>query len=376
MPMTPPASLPPERPSPERPDVVVVGLSARALAAAARRAGRRPAAIDLFADADTQQLASPCIRTNLDSDALLKALARPDLQNLPLVYGTGFEDNPSLLARIAEDRPLLGNSPAGVARVKDPFAFADLLERLGIPHPPVTDRLTGPTDGYLLKRIGGSGGGHITAAFSGRAPPGCYFQRQVDGAPVSVLFLGDGERAVVIGFSRQWPSPAPGRPYRYGGVAAPLRLPESCGAALCGMVARLTEALGLVGLNSADFLLAGSTIHLLEINPRPGASLDVFDREPLPPLFGLHVDACAGRGLPLHLPALRGYWAAMIHYAAATIHLDTPIRWPSWTADRPTTPARIEGGQPVMTVQASGGGMAAARRLAERRRRHLMENML
>lgn len=359
----------------ERPDVIVAAVSARALAAAARRAGRRPAAIDLFGDEDTRRFAAPCVRLpsamlRMDAGALLDALARPDLREVPLVYGSGFEDAPPLLARIAEDRTVAGNPADLVARVKDPFAFAALLDRLGIPHPPVARALAGPADGYLLKRIGGSGGSHVAVAAGAVAPPGWYFQRRVGGAPVSVLFLADGRRSIIVGISRQWASPAAGTPYRYGGGAAPLRLPRTLNGSLCGMVTRLVEALGLVGLNSADFLVAGPAVHLLEVNPRPGASLDVFDRPPMPPLFGLHLEACAGR-LPKRLPTLWGCRAAVVHYATDPIDIGEHVRWPDWTADRPAVPARIDGGQPVVTVLADGNGVGSARRMAERRCRQL-----
>ncbi|HEY0837020.1 MAG TPA: ATP-grasp domain-containing protein, partial [Azospirillum sp.] len=349
-------------------------------AAAAVRAGRRPAAVDLFGDDDTRRLAAPCIRLpsttglRLDADALLDALARPDLRGVPLVYGSGFEDEPALLARIAADRPMPGNPADVVARVKDPFAFAALLDRLGIPHPEVARALDGPAGGHLLKRIGGSGGAHITAAATGTAPPGWYLQRRVGGHPVSILFLADGRRAVIVGLSRQWAAPTPGAPYRYGGAAGPLRVPVRLDEPLSGMVARLTAALGLVGLNSADLLVEGSAIHLLEVNPRPGASLDVFDREPMPPLFGLHLDACAGH-LPERLPAFRGCRAAVVHYADRPTRIDAAVRWPDWTADRPTAPARIAAGEPVCTVLADGAGVGSARRRVEQRRRHLAASL-
>lgn len=370
----PPASLPAERP-----DVVVAALSARALAAAARRMGLRPAAIDLFGDRDTRLLADPCVRLpsaamRIDGDALLETLGRPELRGVPLVYGSGFEDDPQLLARIAEDRPVLGNPAKLVAEVKDPFAFAALLGRLSIPHPPVAQTLPGPGDGYLLKRIGGSGGSHVALATSTVAPPGWYFQRRVRGTPVSVLFLGDGRRAMTVGFSRHWASPSACAPYRYGGVAAPLLLPRTLSGPLSAMVARLVEALGLVGLNNADFLVAGPVIHLLEVNPRPGASLDVFDRQPMPPLFGLHLDACAGR-LPERLPSLRGCRAAVVHYAAGPISIGEDVRWPDWAADLPPVQAHIEEGQPVVTVLAEGVTVAAARHEAERRRRQLAASL-
>ncbi|PWC71006.1 ATP-grasp domain-containing protein [Azospirillum sp. TSH58] len=374
MPTTPPARSPAD-PVAEGPDIVVAALSARALAAAARRAGRRPASVDLFADLDTGQIAGPCLRLpsgalRLEPAPLRDALARADLRGLPLVYGAGFEDDPALLARLAEERPLLGNRPEVVARVKDPFRFAATLARLGIPHPSVAPAWDGSPGDHLLKRIGGSGGAHITPASTAEAKPGCYVQRRVAGHALSVLFLADGDRAVIVGLSRQWTAPTATSPYRYGGAAGPWRCPERWTRTLPATISRLAAAFELVGLNSADFLVTGSAPQLLEINPRPGATLDVFDRPPMPPLLGLHLDACAGR-LPGRLPVLTGCRAAAVLYADSPTRIEADRRWPVWTADRPAAPAAIGRGEPICTVFGDGPSAGAARRHAERRQREL-----
>ncbi|WP_247889764.1 ATP-grasp domain-containing protein [Azospirillum brasilense] len=374
MPTTQPARSPAESVA-EGPDIVVAALSARALAAAARRAGRRPAAIDLFGDLDTGQLAGPCLRLpakglRLESATLRDALARADLRGLPLVYGAGFEDDPALLAHLAEDRPLMGNRPEVVARVKDPFRFAATLHRLGIPHPPVALTVNGSPDSHLLKRIGGSGGAHVIPASLAEAKPGWYIQRRVAGHALSVLFLADGDRAVIVGLSRQWTAPTAASPYRYGGAAGPWRCPERWTRTLPAMIDRLVAAFKLLGLNSADFLVTGPDLHLLEINPRPGATLDVFDRPPMPPLLGLHLDACARR-LPDRLPVLSGCRAATVLYADAATRIEAGRRWPAWTADRPVGPVTIGPDEPVCTVFGEGPSATAARRHAERRQREL-----
>lgn len=366
------------------PDVVVIALSARALAAAARRAGRRPAAIDLFADDDTKALARPCLRLpyddmRFDPAGLAEALERPELRGLPLVYGAGFEDTPETLADLARTRPLLGNDAARVARVKDPFAFADELARLGIPHPEVSPTLPGRPERYVLKRRGGSGGGHVGAVPPATrpgtgAPAGWYFQRRAGGVPVSVLALGDGRRAVVVGLSRQWPAPTPEHPHRFGGAAGPMRATRRLGARLAEMADRLCAAFGLVGLISADVLVAGDGVTLIEVNPRPGATLDVFDRPPLPPLFALHLDACAGR-LPDAMPAPWRCRAALVHYATRPVAVPHGFAWPEWTADRTPGPARVAAGAPLCTVLADGPGVAAARRQAEQRQRRLAADL-
>ncbi|WP_247893324.1 ATP-grasp domain-containing protein [Azospirillum endophyticum] len=358
------------------PEMVVVALSARALAASACRGGRRVVAFDLFADADTAAMAHSCLalpspRLSIPGAALRRALAVPELHRLPLVYGAGFEDHPDLLAALALDRPVIGNGAETVKRLKTPMVFAALLARLGIPHPEIAASPPADPGGWLIKRAGASGGAHIRPAAS-RLPAGHYAQRRMAGRPVSLLFLADGRRAMPVGFSRQWVAPAAGQPYRYGGAVGPLP-PSLCGATGAAMIvaaSRITAAVGLVGLNSADFLAGPAGWCLLEINPRPGATLDLFDRPPMPSLLDLHLAACAGE-LAAELPPLAGCRAAMVVYASAPVPLPDRLRWPDWTADRPRTPALIPAGAPLCTVIADGPDMLEARRLAGRRARGL-----
>ena len=63
-------------------------------------------------------------------------------------------------------------------------------------------------------------------------------------------------------------------------------------------------ALGLVGLVAFDFLLVGDAPILIEVNPRPGATLDVFD-DAGGALFRAHVDACGGKIAALPAPPRR-----------------------------------------------------------------------
>lgn len=356
------------------PEFVVVALSARALVASARRDGLSVAAVDLFADTDTAAMADPCLtlpsrQLRIPAAALRRVLAAPDLSRLPIVYGAGFEDRPELLRALARGRPVIGNRAETVARLKDPFAFADLLAQLGIPHPEVASAPPADAGGWLMKRAGASGGAHIRPA-SSRLPAGYYAQRRRAGRPVSLLFLADGRRVLPVGFSRQWVAPAPGNPYRYGGAVGPLPASGGTAAAMIDAVSRIAAAVGLVGLNSADFLAGPAGWCLLEINPRPGATLDLFDRSPMPSLFGLHLAACTGT-LPAELPPLTGCRAAMVVYGTSPILLQDGLRWPDWTADRPRTPACIPAGAPLCTVIADGPDMKEARRLAGRRAREL-----
>jgi predicted ATP-grasp superfamily ATP-dependent carboligase len=109
-------------------------------------------------------------------------------------------------------------------------------------------------------------------------------------------------------------------------------------------------ALGLVGLVAFDFLLVGDAPILIEVNPRPGATLDVFD-DAGGALFRAHIDACGGKIAALPTPP--GARAAAILYAdPGPLPIDA-VRWPEWTADRPPPGTRVPRYRPIATVFAA-----------------------
>jgi predicted ATP-grasp superfamily ATP-dependent carboligase len=180
-----------------------------------------------------------------------------------------------------------------------------------------------------------------------------------------VQFLANGRRAVVLGFSTQWSSPTRARPFRYGGAVQPAALASRTADPLAQAVERLTQAIPLIGLNSADFLVDRDEFRLLEINPRPGATLDIF--EPAAgSLFALHIAACEGE-LSAAPPRMDGARAAAIVYAERAIASFPALRWPDWTADRPRPGTAIKIGEPLCTVSATASTATAAKALANER---------
>jgi predicted ATP-grasp superfamily ATP-dependent carboligase len=358
--------------------ILIAAASGRALAASARRGGFVPLVADYFGDQDTLDAAQMHVRLEdslahgMEADALLAALARLAAGETPagLVWGTGFEDRPHLLAEISRRWRLIGNTPETVTAVKEPLRLATLCRDCGIPHPETS--WTPPTnpDGWLAKRQGGAGGSHIVPAIDYReAKAGIYFQQGVTGTPVSALFLADGQHARVLGFSTQWVSPTIRQPFRYGGAVRPAGLAAKTESALARAVARIASAVPLVGLNSADFLVDGQDFQLLEINPRPGATLDIFEPDH-GSLFAMHVAACVG-DLPDRVPAYAEAAASAIVYADRDIGTSTRD-WPAWTADRPQAEISIRAGEPYCTVLARAPTAAEAKRLVERRQHAIL----
>ncbi len=344
--------------------VLIVALSARALAVSARAAGWRPLAIDCFADLDLREAAEEWLQVPVTADwrfpecALLAAANRiaPDL--VPLVYGSGFERAAGLLGRLARGRPLLGTGPAWLESAKQPLRFAEACRRLALPHPET--RLEPPTDpeGWLRKRRGGSGGGHVQPA---RLPSkglenGFYYQRRVAGRPVSVLVVGDGRRARALGTAAQ--RMAPGRGFRFSGCVVPAGLPDNVVGRLTDAAEAIAAAFHLRGLGSVDMLWQNDgNFWVLELNPRPTACLDAYERAHDRSLFAIHVEAC--RGHLGELPPLRRHAASEILFAEQAVRIPERFDWPAACRDRSPPGSVIPRHGPICTLVVDGGDRRA-----------------
>jgi len=207
-----------------------------------------PLVADFFADVDTQQAAHACHKLDGDiargtqweslSPALAALAAESPSPLLGLVYGSGFEDRPDLLTRIAKRWRVLGNDAATIERLKDPESFFAALHRLGVAHPLTVSGPVARVEGgaWLVKRTGGAGGSHIGVDAAARARGNVYYQERVDGHAVSALFVANGEKARVLGFSEQWTAPCKRSPWRYGGAVRPARLAAAAKEAMVAAV--------------------------------------------------------------------------------------------------------------------------------------------
>lgn len=359
--------------------ILIATQAGRALAQAARRAGLRPCVADLFGDSDTLEAAeayrplpgrfgtTPCAAETLAAlDDLAAAAGRP----IGLVLGSGFEDAPELVANLACRHRLLGAAAETIVSLKNPAAFAALCARLDVPHPAVSRAAPDDPSRWLLKRVGGSGGSHIRAATRSPAPPDHYFQARVPGRAHALNVLADGRTVQILAVTEQWCAPTPIRPFRYGGALVrsatePPALPEGLVAAIADAAARIVAATGLVGLASADVLVDGSDWWLMEINPRPGATLDILDRRAVP-LLEAHIAACLGAMPGLGAPPV-GAAAAQICYADRELAPVPDHDWPDCVRDRPRPGSVVRRDAPLCTVLAEGADRVEALDLLESR---------
>lgn len=358
------------------PTLVVAALSARLLAYSARRAGWDVVALDLFGDVDTHAVARAWfpigdpLALRIERERFLAGLEAASHQAdcFGWIAGAGFEPQPELLDAGAGVLPLLGNARATVERVRDPRTFFAVLSELAIPHPET--RLDPPADprGWLIKDFAASGGWHIHRADTGARAQGAhvYFQRETGGRSMSVLFVGTGERGRAIAINELLVRAHGARPHIYHGAMGPVvDLPPQLANGLSETVDALVRRFALRGLGSLDFLLDADGFNVLEINPRPPATLALYDAATQAGLLKVHVDACAGTLPPwsIWLDAPRASGEAIV-FATHAIRV-TPPHVQGLLAlrchDVPQPGSRIPAGAPLCSVAATGADLDAVR---------------
>jgi predicted ATP-grasp superfamily ATP-dependent carboligase len=364
--------------------VLIAGVTTRALAVSAARAGYRVTAIDAFGDLDLREAADVIVarapRPGAPYGPLHAAAAGDSVVAHLAAYTSNFENYPSAVRRLSRGRLLLGNTAETLQRVRNPFALSRALRRNDLTGPEARSR---PPEGtsaraHWLTKPRRSGGGHgITRWARGRAVPrSMYLQQYIGGTPGSISFAANGSSAVVLGFSRQ--------------LVGDVRLGAShyhyCGSILgnpgvrlfpqqdellerAGRVAAaITREFRLVGLNGIDFVARQGIPYPIEVNPRFSASMELIERAHGISMFQVHADACQGALPDTHERRSLLYGKAIV-YARRDTQIPHSGQWiqQRWMADIPHGGERIRQGRPICTVFASARAVEACRRLLWKR---------
>lgn len=355
---------------PEREHVLLAGVSTRALAQSAARAGYRVTAVDPFGDVDLRAVADVVPLRPFGADGVARA-ARPVPARL-VAYTSNLENHPRAVAELARGRRLLGNPPDVLGTVRHPLQLARAVAAGGLAGP--RTRASAPLDArtvrHWLLKPRRSGGGHGTSIWRhGRpVPRGAYLQERIGGIPGSIVFAADGRDVTPLGLTRQLVGePAFGAwGFRYCGsllacrqAALFSREAELYGAAV-ELARCITRTFGLRGLNGIDFIASNGVPFPIEVNPRYSASMELVERAGAPSLFQIHLDACAGRlgEAPAAAPDVLG---KAIVFARHDVVIDDAARWKLDLADIPHPGERIAVGRPICTVFARARTAQACR---------------
>lgn len=407
--------------------LLIVGASARAAAESARRAGFRPYAIDLFADADLAEVAEVRISRDFPYDIPTLARAMPACDWL---YVGGLENYPAVVDELAAERRLLGCSGDLLRRVRDPRLLRDELCRHGVAMPEsIFDRAdlrrhlggnvaatTELADGsaatsagdWLVKRRRSSAGLGVAPWLDERLDPALdelfdgdrYLQRRVAGKSIGAIYLASKSRTDFLGASYQLTCPSHDgkQPFRYAGSLGPIPFEELSTLGLRDKLSKIGSVAAsifpLSGIFSLDLIVdAGSEFRLLEINPRYTASCELIERMLGKSLVGLHIAACrddfraeSNRSAAPHGTSGGKWHGKKVVYAVTDLaqvpehlaarllarrHDEQQSDDGATIADIPHIGAMIRRDDPIATVFAAGDDEQAVRIELDRRERQL-----
>lgn len=320
--------------------------------------------IDLFGDQDVadNSLSYHVLGSFTDSRniATLLRIIKDYARNydcLRIVTGSGFENNPDLLAYLQQQYSVLGNDANVVRQIKNPNVFFKKLNEVSLPYP--GSRINPDADNIiLLKEIGATGGQHIRIYDNKMAvPKNAYLQTLLPGESYSATFVADAESFYLLGFNQTWIR-SKGHNFSFAGAISGVQFPEKLHHKINQAIQHLVQQFKLRGLCGMDFIVQGEEHYfILEINPRLTATFEFYDHQQS--LLIQHLATLNGKLINDELNKIDHRSAHHIHRGLAILYADRDIImpdlcWPHWVTDRPYPGTKIAVDMPVCTVHAEG----------------------
>lgn len=330
--------------------ILVIASSGRMLAQAAKNAGLKPLVIDLFADLDTQGYAVAFYRIPSLTEQHLAPVVDYFIHRYAVahvIYGSGFEYYPESLYYLNSRLIMLGNSPDTFVKLHNKPEFFSVLDALNIAYPDVVLNAPNEADNWLVKPMQGQGGAGIKRYHkNNNAGSPVYWQKYQTGTQHSVLFLANGQLMQVLGFNTQWTvGLSEAEEFIFSGIINSSDLLNEHKALVTDWLNKIVPVFALKGLNSLDFIQAGDHGYLLEINPRPSASMQLYDAD----LLIRHIKASQGE-LSDYNFVQNGHSAYQIVYADQDVLIPEAFAWPDWCMDLPKPGSLIHTGQPICSI--------------------------
>jgi predicted ATP-grasp superfamily ATP-dependent carboligase len=363
--------------------VVLAGVSTRAAAESAARAGFAVTAVDAFADRDQH----PSVRAQSLGARFSPAAAARAARTIECdaaAYLANFENYPNAVRRLGEGRALWGNAPEVIRRVRDPLLLSQTLRRRGLGAPDVS-RESRREGTWLVKPLASGGGHRVRLWRPGMGMRrGSYLQEQIEGTPGSIVFVASHGRVVPLGVSRQLVGEEAFGAHRYcycGNILVVGNDTTGEEVAACALAGAVCEAFGLVGVNGIDFVAKGGIPYAIEVNPRWCASMELVERAYGLSVFGAHAAACRDGVLPdFDLPRA---WRSTETVGKAVVFARRDVMvgdTQAWLADSdvrdvPHPGMRILAGRPVCTVFASGRDVSECRARLVRKAERVYESL-
>jgi len=351
-------------------NILIVAKSARMLARYTKNIAYDPLVIDCYSDVDTKQLAIECVCVN--------SLALKDVEtafNLlvnkysisHVIYGSGLECHLSTLEFLEKKLTVLGNTLDVYQSAQNSVYFFLKLKKLEILYPDTLFQPPKEGCNWLIKPVQGEGGLEIKRMDGkGKASNLCYWQQYIAGVSMSVLFIATENDYKIIGFNKQLLTQVEGSEFIFSGVLSQLTVNNEIVKTISFWLDKLITEFDFKGINSLDFIVNDGCCYMLEINPRPSASMQLYADD----ILSEHI-ACFYTNKISQSIALKTYRAYKIIFAEKKMVLKN-IKWPLWVVDIPEIASIIHIGMPICSIIAGGKNEQQVEDLLLSRQQQLM----
>lgn len=362
----------------EQRSLVILGASARAAAFSAIRSGFAPICFDLFADRDLRYQAKVHLIPRSDYP---HCLGRHILEApiAPWMYTGGLENWPALIETVAAQRPLWGCGGEGLRRVRSHEMLHEFLKQGGFATPRVlwTPPSRSTHDDIWLCKPRRSAGGRGISIWDGRPITGQeYLQRFVPGESFAAIYCASHRGVELLGVTEQlvgepWLN---AKPFAYCGSVGPVSLPDADRTELDRLGKAIAEWGELRGLFGVDLVKHDGHYHVIEVNPRYTASIEVLESATGRFFVRHHAAAFesdSNQVTPAQPPASIVGKAILFASRRMTFPVEGPwdedirrdVHEFRHYADVPTPGSVIEPGWPILTILVQGHLPTEVRRL-------------
>lgn len=360
--------------------VLIFAQSARFLAQSATQAGFRVWVADCFGDQETRSISAryqqlkPINELSIE-EVLTTLLSLSQGEECLLIFGSGIESLYPFLDKLPNTIKLAGNSFKTIEKLKTPHLFFELLSQLNLPYPNTVFKAPKASPNWLVKSASGIGGSHIQNMETALPLNEHYFQRFISGQSGSVLFLANEKSAQLLSINQQLHSTNRLLPFQLGGIDTPWHVSTAHKQQLALAINKLTTHSKLVGLNSLDFIISvQNKLMLLEINPRPSASVELVGHKDEVLLH--HINACQGQlPSPAFIPTHK---SSSLRYLFATDNLLIPddMYWPEESHDRPIAGSIINKDEPICTIIVQSNNVLQSEDLHSTVKREILDQLI
>jgi predicted ATP-grasp superfamily ATP-dependent carboligase len=327
---------------------ILIGLSTRALAESAVKAGRDIVSVDFFGDVDQEQICKNIglrkeygvALDSFDPSLFLKAASQLEFDGA--IYVAPLENHIHILERFEKHSRIIGNEVKVVREVRDWKRVREFCKENDINYPQTVDGR-----GLIVKpkKSGGGVGIHHLSRY--------VVQRYIKGKHYSISFLGNGKEGKVVSINEQLIGRKEfgARNFWYCGNITPLNVGKK--EVIESMCENVVAKFRLKGSCGIDFVV-NKGIWLMEINPRPQATLEIVEKAYMVNMFVLHTTAVEGTLERVGRP--KRTWGKAIIYAEKEVKMPDTGQWSTygWIKDIPHPGETIKKGEPLCTVLADG----------------------